>query len=422
MNKSHSYRRPFYDLGTREWQNLGLAALLTFYIIWIGIEIARGNFFLWVLGADYLAFWSAGYVANRYGYTAIYDLNHMAEIQAWAVTPSDPSLTVVSPMQFLYLPVFVLPFQILARLPLRWSFLLWAFFNLAGFSLYLRFWIRSIAPDFRGEHLKAMLLLSYPVFLNLVGGQVGFILAVCIGEFLREMRAGSPFRAGLWLGGLLLKPQSLILIVPALAIRQMWGALLGIGTTVSLIMAVSLGLAGTEGIQRLLGLWIGCGTGMLGNNPEYMANWRMVGTHLAHWMPSTLAWALALAGLGTTLVIGLLLWRRSLNPRHPAFAMAVLGTLAATAAISWHTHPHMLVMLIPPIAYLYVERQLSERVLSIWTFALPPAVLVGLVIALLAQKGVLALYPRASGLPEGVAGLGVTLCLVGWAFRKLRHK
>ncbi len=422
MDKLNAHRRPFQRLGARGWQNLGLAALLTFYLIWVGMEIARGNLFLWVLGADYLAFWSAGYAANTSGYAAIYDLDRMGEIQAWAVAPPDPSLVVISPMQFLYFPVFVLPFQILAAIPIRWSFLVWVLLNLGGFFLYLRFWIRSIVPEFRLGHLQVMLLLSYPAFMNLLCGQVSFLLVLCIGEFLRQVRAGRPFRAGLWLGGLLLKPQTLMLIVPALAIQRMRGALLGVLTAASLIMATSIGLAGAEGIRRLFDLWIGCGTGWLGNNPEYMTNWRMVGTHLSHWMPSTLAWALALTGLGATLGIGLLLWRRPLRPDHPTFATAVLGTLAATAAASWHTHPHMLVTLIPPIAYLYAEGELSERMLSLWTFALPAAVLAGLVVALLAQKGVLALYPGASGLSEGMAGLLVNLCLLARSFQKLRHE
>ncbi len=413
-------RRPFHGLGPEEWRNLGLAALATFYAIWVGMEIVRNNLFLWVLGADYLAFWSAGYVANRYGYAAIYDLNRMAEVQAWAVASSNPSLIVVSPMQFLYLPVFAVPFQVLARIPLRWSFPVWVLLNLVGFFLYLHFWIRSVAPDFRQGHLRTMLLLSYPVFLNLVGGQVGFALMVSVGQFLHEIRAGRPFRAGLWLGGLLLKPQALVLMVPALLIQRMGRALLGLGIAASLIAAASVGLAGTEGIRRLLDLWIGGTRGMLGNNPEYMTNWRMVGTHLSRWIPPTLAWALALTGLGVTLGLGLLLWRRPLRPDHPTFAAAVLGTLAATAAISWHTHPHMLVMFIPPIAYLYVKGQLPERLLSMWTFALPPAVFARLGFALLAQRGILTLHPMASGLPEGTVGLLVNLCFLAWAFRKIR--
>lgn len=420
MGQPCSHRRPFQGLGPREWQKLGLAALLAFYTTWVGMEIIRNNLFLWIVGADYLAFWSAGYAANRWGYSAIYNLALMGEIQASAVAPTDSSLVVVSPMQFLYLPIFVLPFQILAMIPLKWSMLVWSLLNLGGISLYLRFFTRSGAQGSRPGHLLAMLLLSYPAFLNLVHGQMSYFLAICIGEFLRQMRAGHPFRAGLWLGGLLLKPQSLLLIIPALAIQRMWNALLGAATVAILIIAASFGLAGPHGLRQLFELWVGCGTGWLGNNPEYMTNWRMVGTHLSQWIPSTLAWTLSLIGLIGTAGAGLFLWRRPLSPPHSSFAIAMLGTLAATAAVSWHTHPHMLVILIAPIASLYLEGELSERMLSLWTFALPPAALFGLVVALLAQWGVLALYPRASVLPEGITGLFLNLYLLIWAFQKLQ--
>jgi hypothetical protein len=384
------------------------------------MEIARDNLFL-LLGADYLAFWSAGHIANQHRYAAIYDFALMKEVQASMVAPPDSSLVLVSPMQFLYLPIFVLPFQILAMVPLQWSFLIWGLIYLGVFPLYLRFFIRSTASGPWPGHLLAMLLLSYPAALNLMHGQVSFFLAICIGEFLRHQMAGCPFWAGAWLGGFLLKPQALLLILPAIVVQRMGKALLGFIIVASLLLTVSVGLTGIQGFSRLVHLWIGCGTGGLGNNPEYMTNWRMVGTHLSHWIPSTPAWVLASTGLAVTLGCGLLLWRRPLPPAHLSFAVAVLGTLAATAATSWHTHAHMLIILIPPLAYLYTRGELPERMLSVWTFALPPAAFTGLLMALLAQKGVFAFYPGAGGLPEGFVGLVLNLYILRWAFRRLQQ-
>mgnify|MGYP000502579089 CR=1 FL=1 len=423
MKKPCPYRRPFQNLGSRQWQNLGLVALLTFYMTRMGMETARNNLFL-AIGGDYLAFWSAGHIANQYGYGAVYDMDLMQEDQASIVSSLKPSLVPVSPMQFLYLPVFVLPFQILARLPLKWSFWTWSLLCLGVFSLYIRFFSRSTALGSWSGHLLAMMLLSYPAALNLIDGQVSFFLAICIGEFLRHQMAGRPFWAGAWLGGLLLKPQTLILILPAMVIQRKWKALLGFVAVASLLLALSVGLAGVQGISRLVNLWIGCstGTGWLGNNPKYMTNWRMVGIHLSHWIPPTPAWIFAYMSMVVMLGCSLLLWRRPRPPDHPSFAVAVLGTLAATAAISWHTHVHMLVMLIPPLAYLYARGELPERMLSVWTFALPLAAFVGLLVALLTQKGVFALYPGASGLPEGLAGLLLNLAILLWAFQRLQNE
>lgn len=265
-----------------------------------------------------------------------------------------------------------------------------------------------------------MLLLSYPAALNLMHGQASFFLAICIGEFLRHMMVGRPFGAGAWLGGMLLKPQTLILILPAMVVQRRWKALLGFALAAGLLIAISLGLTGIQGFSRLLNLWISSGSGYLASYPERMPNWRMVGTHLSHWIPSTPAWAFSFIGLAVTLGGSLLLWRRPLPPDRPSFAVAVSGTLAATAAISWHTHIHMLVMLIPPLAYLYAKGELPERMLAAWTFALPPAALTGFLVALLAQKDVLPLYPGASGFPEGWVGLLLNLAFLFWAFRRLQ--
>lgn len=421
MEKPRQFQRPFQNLGPREWRNLGLVALLTFYVTLIGMEVARNNLFQWI-GADYLAFWSAGYIANRHGYAAVYDLVLMKAVQTSVVVPPDPSLVFVNPVQFIFLPVFVLPFQLLAMVPIRWSFLIWTLLYLGIFSSYLRFFLRSVAPGSREGYLLPMLLLSYPAALNLMYGQMSFFLAICIGEFLRHRMVGRPFWAGIWLGGMLLKPQTLILILPAMVLQRMWKALLGFTLAASLLIAISLGLTGVQGFSRLVNLWIGSGSGGPGFNPERMTNWRMVGIYLSQWIPSTPAWALAFIGIALTLGGGLLLWRRPLLPDRPSFAVAVLGTLAATAAISWHTYIHMLVMLIPPLAYLHAKGELPERILAAWTFILPLASFTSLVVALFAQKGVLPLHSGASGLPEGWgwAGLLLNLALLLWAFRRLQ--
>ena len=65
-----------------------------------------------------------------------------------------------------------------------------------------------------------MLLISLPVFLNLFTGQVNVWLVVCVGEFMRASISGREFRSGLWLGGLLLKPQALLLLAAGLLMRR----------------------------------------------------------------------------------------------------------------------------------------------------------------------------------------------------------
>jgi hypothetical protein len=71
---------PFSNLTKKEWLNLGLLAILIYYVIKIIFEIYTKNTFM-VFGGDFLSFWSAGYLANKYGYKAVYDLNQISSIE-----------------------------------------------------------------------------------------------------------------------------------------------------------------------------------------------------------------------------------------------------------------------------------------------------------------------------------------------------
>jgi len=100
-----------------------------------------------------------------------------------------------------------------------------------------------------------MMLLYFPVFANFINGQVNVFLLVCTGEFLRNVMEDHPFTAGLWLGGLLLKPQVLILIVPVILILRYWKIFAGFFASSAVILLTSLALSGWNGMKA----WWGCG-------------------------------------------------------------------------------------------------------------------------------------------------------------------
>ncbi|RME36205.1 MAG: DUF2029 domain-containing protein [Thermoflexia bacterium] len=111
-------------------------------------------------------------------------------------------------------------------------------------------------------------------------GQTNGLLAVFAGEFLRAIRKGRPFQAGLWLGGLWLKPQILLLILPALLLQRQGWVLAGFGSTSLLLVGLSLLLAGPQTLLRLISLWLAFAQGIPTIIPEVMINWRMVGIRL----------------------------------------------------------------------------------------------------------------------------------------------
>lgn len=249
-----------------------------------------------------------------------------------------------------------------------------------------------------------MMCFSFPAFWTLAWGQVNILLVACVGEFLRAMVTEKPFRAGFWLGGLWLKPQTLVLILPALLLQRSWKALVAFGMISLLVWGNSIGIGGPEGSRRMLDLWLSSAVGMPTNNPQLMSNWRMVGTHLSSLVGPPVGWGIALTGLGLTVLVALSFWIRQRSPRSPQFGIALLGTLAATGAATWHSHMHMMTILIPPLLYLKSLRRLTVGDLDLWLFLMPVA-------------GFL-----TTGFAMGVTGFGLNLYFLLWSVQRIYGK
>lgn len=407
-------RLPFQNLSAQGWQNLALAAIFAFYAAQVGLEIFRNNLFISV-GADYLSFWSVGHIANTQGYEDVYDLDVLKGVQEPLVPDPDDSFKVFTPVPTPFLPIFILPFQALALLRPAVSFLVWTAFNLLVLILYLRFFIRSIAPQQSSDRLLILLLVSFPIFSSLFWGQVNVFLVICVGEFLRAAMGGKAFRAGLWLGGLLLKPQILILIGPALLLQRSWKTLLGFATIAAALLAASIGLAGLDGLYNMASLWLGYAGGLPTNAPENMMNWRMLALHLGAFTTPTLGWGFAIAGMILTILAGLYLWLRRIPTSARKFVVAVFGTLAATGAATWHSHLHMLMVLIPAFIYLFIQDRLPAKALSLWVFSLPVAMFLAFVLGLMMKFELLPLIQGIGGLLMGITGLGLNLYFLVWS-------
>lgn len=405
-------KRPFQNMTTEGWQNLGLAALCLFYLLQIGFDVFWKNI-CGHLAIDYCAFWSAGQVAKTTGYTAVYDLNLLGEIQKAIF----PKLTAVTPIPFL--PIFIIPFQLFSLLDVSFSFWLWTFINLAILVFYLRFFSKRLTGKPVSSHLLLMMLLSLPTFINTFTGQVNVWLTICTGEFMRAMMTEKPLQAGLWLGGFLLKPQILVLIVPALLIKRAIKTLAGLATSSVVLIGASFVLIGINGFRDLLSLWLGYAGGLPTNDVGIMMNWRMIGLYLSALTSPSFGWPIAGIGILITAAAAILLWRHPVGTSSPLFAIIFLGTLAATGAVTWHSHVHMAMILIPPMIYLLEKNLLSNKILNHWV--LLPACIYVLVIVLasLVQASVLSsdLDPLLNFL-RGVVEFGLNLFLLFWTTKQ----
>jgi hypothetical protein len=360
---------PFKHMTPIGWQNLALAALLIFYLIQISFDLfwhtTCGH-----LAIDYCAFWSAGKVVNTNGYSAVYNLQLLGEVQKTIL----PRLTATSPTPFL--PIFIPPFQLLALLDIFSSFWIWTILNLIVIISYLYYLSRQWTDKPLSVRFILMIAISLPVFINIFTGQINAWLMICVGEFMRAILAGKTYKAGIWLGGLLLKPQTLLLIIPFLAIQRAYKVLAGWVISSSVLMGISFALVGFNGLQKLLDLWIGFVGGLPTNDVEIMMNWRMLGLHLSALASPLIGWVVVGLGSIATLLACIYLWRSSIDFHSKSFVFAFLGIMAATCLFAWHSHIHMAMILIPPLVYLKGQNQLSDKILNYWVF-LPAGVYAG---------------------------------------------
>lgn len=199
-----------------------------------------------LIGADFRALYAAAQAARAYGFAAIYDPAHTFPFQQALCRMADPQAPCVF-IPMVFLPAFVLPILPFTFLPPAAAFALWSGMSFLLVFLALRPFLRPFPPAER-RRLLAIMVLSYPAFMNLLWGQVNAWLLLSVARFQIHREARADFRSGLWLGGLLLKPQTLILLLPGLALAGQWTALAGFGISAGFIVVLSLALSGPQGL------------------------------------------------------------------------------------------------------------------------------------------------------------------------------
>jgi len=390
-----------------------LALFYLFYVV--GTLSSRGLFDY--MGSDFISFRTASEITWQHGFAQVYDLELQGrQLQICQAYAAEPGRCAIAPT--FYLPAFVLLFLPLALLPPVPGFILWTALNLLVLGLYLWRFGHALGLRDRGP-LLAMALLCGPVFANWFFGQVSLLMLVCLGEALLAGRRGQEYRLGLWLGGLLLKPQILLLLLPGLLIGRRFKVLAGLALTSALVLGLSLLLVGPDGLLRFGKLLLAASgatvaadptvsAAMGTTHPEVMINWRALATNLDSLLPTPLAWGLAIAGMALTALAGLSLWLRPAAVPSPHFDIALLGTYAASAAITWHAHTNLAAPLIVLLLLLYARRALSRAVLQVWFFV--PALLFA--VAFLS-------VPAVAHNLAGLSLFALNLYLVGWAVWQL---
>jgi hypothetical protein len=174
---------------------------------------------------------------------------------------------------------------------------------------------------------------------------------VFFGEALIAFDRGHLFRAGAWLGLLVLKPQTLVMIVPVLFISGQWRMLSGVAIAIGVAIAPTLIVAGSwvtgyvEDIRKFFGA-----TGMVMNSfPISMTNWRAFALNASRVVHPIAAWGGAAVGMAVTGLAGLVCGCALRRNQRAVAPLVWLGLAAATNAFTWHAHVHQSLLLVPPL-------------------------------------------------------------------------
>ena len=320
-------------------------------------------------GADFIAFYAAGRIAQAEGPAHVYDLelqqHYEEEVVGFEVAPEH-----ISP--FLH-PPFIVPLaRALALDDFILSFVLWDLVMLAFLvlgALPLFYLLREGLSRQQRLVLLAGILLFFPCYASLVIGQDSaiFYFSACIWMF--GMLTKRDWLAGLGLAGMTVRPHlALPLALPFLFKRRgvWWWFLIG-ASSLALFSLAYVGVDGIEGFFRVL-LVSGRGENYH-TGEEHMFN--TIGL-LLRTVPALPRLYVRWTGWSTYLlaIIGLcVLWARVPRVEERHVSLAVILSLFTAP----HSHIQDLVLLIIPLACLMLVLIHKKYLLSRDAVLLPLA-------------------------------------------------
>ncbi|HCI59058.1 MAG TPA: glycosyltransferase family 87 protein [Anaerolineaceae bacterium] len=381
-------------------------------------------------GGDYIAFWSAGKVANEYGYSKVYDMDLLGRAQFTGLyeigyaKESQRSTFTTLPAPFL--SFYLVPFQFLSRINnIELSYWIWCLCNIVVLVTYLLFFLRRVIHP--GLNLVSRLIflllsvISFSVFDNFVNGQVNIFMMVCCGEFIRNTVGEKPFLSGVWLAGLLMKPQMLILILPLILIMRYWKVFWGFVITAGFIGAISCFLSGLDGFIALIKLWVQFPTEFGGYNavtgPEMMINWRMIGLNTNRLLNSSGDWVITFIGIAITITVVILIMETRPIFGSPRWVVSMLGVFSATLAVTWHSHYHMALVLIPLLIYSTASKLIPEIVFYLFSVITPLSVIGSVLVYRALHFLMTSQLTDETGMVIAVSGFLMNMVIVYWVFR-----
>jgi hypothetical protein len=359
------------------------------------------------MGTDYRGYYTSAQIAMERGFASVYDPELQGEYQAAFSHPCAPEwLPPMERVSMPYLPVFVLLFLPLTAFSVTSGYLVWVAVNLVILYIYLVRFTRALEVRL-SVFRQLQWMICLPVIANLYLGQINVFLLVCLGEFTLALLRNQQFRGGLWLGLLLIKPHTLLLLIPGLVISRRWGVVKGFLVSALVIFGGSITISGLDGVRSSLQM-AAAFAGPLIQTAATMMNWRALALNLSVTVPDWLAWMAALVGMVASITLVLYLWLRRSSQAQDGTVLLILATYAGTITVAWHSHFYLLVPLIPWLVYLDGRKVMPLTVRLVWLFA-PP---LWYMLVYLAD-------PASARNSFGLGMLALSLYLLAWASSRL---
>ncbi len=303
-----------------------------------------------------------------------------------------------------YLPVFTPVLFPLSYINFTNSYILWSVINLVILFFYLRRFGIGITGG--ASYIKLLQwMISFPVMANLALGQINVLVVIFLGEFICAYLLGKPLVGGAWLGGMLLKPHTLILLLPGLLISRRWKFLLAFCVVFVLLFGISFLIAGVDGMQSWARVVMSFSAPSFMSVPNMM-NGRGLAFNLSHVLPGWLAWFSAVFLMIVTIVIVIGLWARYHQKDNILWLM--LATVAGTLIVSWHSNLYMGMLILPILYVLDLKRLVPSTLIFFWVIG--PLVIYGISYLI---------TPEFAHSVLGMSLLIFNCFLVGWAAWRL---
>jgi alpha-1,2-mannosyltransferase len=350
-------------------------------------------------GADFVQFYTLGYLASAHRVDAMYDMMALHDAQVAVVPESKPFLyPAVYPPQ---IPVLFAPF---ARWSYRSALVVWSLVTVVGYVLILWSAWRPVSAMLPDRSTLVVAAAAFPPFWMLVMyGQVTILIVAAFWAGWMALERGHRLLAGAAFGLLALKPQFGIPLAVVVLSRREWAMLWGAVASVAVqcaVVWVSLGVEAFRGFASTLALTFS-NVDLLESKPIYSHSLRS----LTRLLPNSIGIPLWIAAGAIVLWYTARVWRTD-APIRIRVGIVILASLLV--------NPHAIVydatVLALPLIWFaaYVQEETRRRfAANFWktvcwlfvAFLVPTADAIGLQLSVPLMLWLLVLMARAALTP-----------------------